>query len=200
MMDFISLIRAGGWFMVPIFIASLVTLALLIEHAWTIGRAKKHLSWLWQFPEKRDQLLLKKPNDVVLQYLTEVEETSLETPEEKRHLAGQLLLTQERRISWLGTIAAIAPLLGLLGTVSGMINIFFTIAGNPPANPLADLSHGISEALVATAGGLIVAIIAALGQHFLMNNNDDLAMDLEAWLKENDDAKTGGKALAHQAK
>lgn len=199
MLNLVNLIRSGGWMMVPIIIASLVTVALLIEHAWTIGRAKKHLNWLWQFPEKRDTLLLKKPNDVVVQYLIEAEEEKLETIEEKTHLAGQLLLVQERRISWLGTIAAIAPLLGLLGTVSGMIYIFFTISAAPPQNPLAELSKGISEALVATGGGLLVAIIAALGQHFLMNSNDDLAMDLEAWLKEHE-PKTGGKPLAHQAK
>lgn len=201
MIDLVNLIRAGGWFMLPILIASLITVALIIEHAWTISRGKKHLNWLWQFPEKRDTLLLKKPNDVVVQYLLEAEEERLTSLDEKRHLAGQLLLAQERRIAWLGTIAAIAPLLGLLGTVSGMITIFFTIAGAPPQNPLAELSSGISEALVATAGGLIVAIIAALANHFLMNSNDDLAMDLEAWLKEHDnDANAGGKPLAHQAK
>lgn len=198
MQSLLHFIRSGGVMMIPIFLASLVAVALIIEHTWTIKRAKKHLNWLWQFPEKRDQLLLKKPNDVITQYLTEQEEEGLSEAEDKRRLAGQLILVQERRISWLSTIAAIAPLLGLTGTVFGMINIFFTIAGNPPANPLADLSRGISEALVATAGGLIVAIIAAIGNHALMNSNDDLAMDLEAWINEHE-AKAGGKSLAHQA-
>lgn len=198
MLNVLNFLRAGGWMMFPILIASLVTVALIIEHTWTVGRAKKHLSFLWQYPEKRDQLLLKKPNDVITQYVTECEEERLSTLDEKRHLAAQLVLVQERRISWLGTIAAIAPLLGLLGTVSGMIAIFFRIASAPPQNPLMDLSHGISEALIATAGGLVVAILAAVGQHFLLNSNDDLAMDLEAWLKNHE--STGGKTLAHQAK
>lgn len=199
-MNLLNLVRAGGWMMVPILIASIVTVALIIEHAWTLSKGKKHLSWLWQFPEKRDQLLLKKPNDVVVQYLTEAQEERLRTFEEKQHLAGQLLLAQERRISWLGTIAAIAPLLGLLGTVSGMITIFFRIASAPPQNPLNDLSAGISEALVATAGGLLVAIVAAIAQHLLMNGNDDLAMDMEAWLNRNENPDRGGLPLAHQAK
>ena len=199
MLNLFNFLRSGGWMMIPILIASLVTVALIIEHTWTLGRAKKHLSFLWQYPEKRDQLLLKKPNDLITQYVTEAEEEGLTTADEKRHLASQLVLVQERRISWLGTIAAIAPLLGLLGTVSGMINIFFRIASAPPQNPLMDLSHGISEALIATAGGLVVAIVAAVGQHFLMNSNDDLAMDLEAWLKEFE-SQPGGKPLAHQAK
>lgn len=201
-MNLINLIRAGGWTMVPILIASLVTVALIIEHAWALARAKKHLSWLWQYPEKKDQLLLKKPNDVVTQYLAEVEEGQVTKREDKAHLASQLILAQERRIAWLGTIASIAPLLGLIGTVSGMIIIFFQISSAPPANPLADLSRGISEALVATAGGLIVAIVAAISHHFLMNGNDDLAMDMEAWLKDTDAAAAapGGLPLAHQAK
>lgn len=202
-MNLINLIRAGGWTMVPILIASLVTVALIIEHAWALARAKKHLSWLWQYPEKKDQLLLKKPNDVVTQFLAEVEEGQVTKREDKAHLASQLILAQERRIAWLGTIASIAPLLGLIGTVSGMIIIFFQISSAPPANPLADLSRGISEALVATAGGLIVAIVAAISHHFLMNGNDDLAMDMEAWLKDTDAAAVaapGGLPLAHQAK
>lgn len=200
-MNLINLIRAGGWTMVPILIASLVTVALIIEHAWSLARAKRHLGWLWQFPEKKDQLLLKKPNDVVTQYLAEVEEGQLTKLDDKTHLASQLLLAQERRISWLGTIAAIAPLLGLIGTVSGMIIIFFQISAAPPQNPLADLSRGISEALVATAGGLVVAIVAAISHHFLLNGNDDLAMDMEAWLKDTETAsQPGGMPLAHQAK
>lgn len=199
MLNLINLIRAGGWMMLPILIASFVAVALVIEYSWTLGRARKSLNFLWDHPEKRDSLLVEKRNDVISQYLAEAEEQRLQTFTEREHLAGQLFLTQERRISWLGTIAAIAPLLGLLGTVSGMIQIFFRIAAAPPANPLADLSHGISEALVSTAGGLVVAIVAALGQHFLMNANDDLAMDMEAWLKENDQT-TGGKTLASQAK
>lgn len=199
-MNILNLIRSGGWMMFPIVIASIVTVALIIEHALGLMRAKRHLNWLWQFPEKRDQLLLKKPNDVVTQFLTEVTEDGVDGLPERSHLAGQLFLAQERRISWLGTIAAIAPLLGLLGTVSGMISIFFRIASAPPQNPLADLSSGISEALVATAGGLIVAILAAIAQHFLLNGNDDLAMDMEAWLKEDANPKAEEKPVAVQAK
>ncbi|MEB3285004.1 MAG: MotA/TolQ/ExbB proton channel family protein [Candidatus Sericytochromatia bacterium] len=202
-MTLLNLIRAGGWTMVPIILASFVTVALIIDHAWSLSRAKKHLYWLWQFPDKKDQLLLKKPSDLVLQFLTEVEEAQVRDLGEKTALAGQLVLAQERRISWLGTIASIAPLLGLIGTVSGMILIFNQISAAPPANPMAELSRGISEALVATAGGLIVAIVAALSHHSLQSSNDDLAVDLEAWLKETTapaSAASGGVPLAHANK
>ena len=202
-MTLLNLLRAGGWTMVPILIASFVTVALIIDHAWSLSRAKKHLYWLWQFPDKKDQLLLKKPNDLILQFLAEVEEGQIRELADKTHVAGQLVLSQERRISWLGTIASIAPLLGLIGTVSGMILIFFQISAAPPANPMAELSRGISEALIATAGGLVVAIVAALSHHWLQNSNDELAVDLEAWLKETHAAALaapGGMPLAHANK
>lgn len=183
MPSFLKLL-ASSWMMIPIAIASLAAVALIIEQVLASRRAKAHLDLLWNRPEQRTSLLAKKPGDVVLQFLVEVEEGKVKAGHDQAELAGQLILAQERRISWLGTIASIAPLLGLLGTVSGMITIFFRIAAAPPNNPLQDLSAGISEALVATAGGLVVAIIAALGQHFLMNANDDLAVDMEAWIKD----------------
>lgn len=198
-MDMMHLLRSGGPAMVPIALASVVTLALIIEQTVAMSRARKHLQWLWQFPERRDQLLTQKPTDVVTLYLTEALHANYRTMDERFRLASELLASQERRITWLGTIASIAPLLGLLGTVSGMIAIFFRIASAAPQNPLTDLSQGISEALVATAAGLVVAIIAALGNHKLMNSNDDLAADLESWLREHETA-TGGKSFAHQTK
>ncbi len=198
-MDFIHLLRSGGLAMIPIALASVMTLALIIENTIALSRARKHLQWLWQFPERKDQLLIQKPNDVVTLYLSEALHAGCKTLEDRLRLAGELVFSQERRISWLGTIASIAPLLGLLGTVSGMIAIFFRIASAPPQNPLTDLSRGISEALVATAAGLVVAIIAALGNHKLMNGNDELAADLEAWLREHE-APKGGQTFAHQAK
>lgn len=187
-MPSLSTMLAHSWTLVPIAAASLAAVALIIEQALASKRAKGHLDLLWRSPEQRHGLLAKKPGDVVLQFLVEVEEGKVQAAQEQLDLAGQLVLAQERRISWLGTIASIAPLLGLLGTVSGMITIFFRIAAAPPVNPLQDLSAGISEALIATAGGLIVAIMAALGQHYLMNANDDLAVDLEAWIKEQNQA------------
>ena len=60
MMNLITLIRAGGWMMLPILIASLVAVALIIEHAWTLSRGRKRLNFLWDHPEKRDSLLVEK--------------------------------------------------------------------------------------------------------------------------------------------
>ena len=78
----------------------------------------------------------------------------------------------------LGTIATISPLLGLLGTVSGLIRMFLVIttAGIGDANALAG---GIGEALVATATGLVVAIVAYLFHRYFRGRVLDLAVDME---------------------
>ena len=95
-----------------------------------------------------------------------------------------------RGLSTLATIAQIAPLLGLLGTVFGMVRAFLVFASTTNPTP-SQLSTGISEALVNTAGGLIVAIIAYFGRNFLRARADDIALHAErarevlpAWLTE----------------
>ena len=102
-----------------------------------------------------------------------------------KKLIEQLFQIYEHRINWLNTIAAIAPLLGLIGTVFGMMRIFTIVSVQKPSNPISALSGGISEALIATSGGLVVAVIAALGHHYLMNWLESTANKLEAWVIEN---------------
>jgi biopolymer transport protein ExbB len=91
-----------------------------------------------------------------------------------RHVVHDL----ERYLSPLGTIAAISPLLGLLGTVSGMIRSFTAITGDGVPNP-AVLAGGISEALVATAAGLTVAIPALIAYRYLRGRVDGLVVKIE---------------------
>ncbi len=78
----------------------------------------------------------------------------------------------------LATIAQIAPLLGLLGTVTGMIVAFAEISQQGTGNPAA-LADGIGQALVTTAAGLIVAIPAVIGQNFLANKVDNLLLEVD---------------------
>jgi biopolymer transport protein ExbB len=84
----------------------------------------------------------------------------------------------ERYLNPLGTIAAISPLLGLLGTVSGMIRAFTAITTQGVGNP-AILAGGISEALITTAAGLAVAIPSLIAYRFLRGRVDGLAMQIE---------------------
>jgi biopolymer transport protein ExbB len=91
-----------------------------------------------------------------------------------RHVVHEL----ERFINALGTIASISPLMGLLGTVFGMIRTFTSITTQGIGNP-AVLAGGISEALITTAAGLTVAIPAVIGYRHLRGRVDSLVIEME---------------------
>ena len=85
----------------------------------------------------------------------------------------------ERFLSTLGTIASISPLLGLLGTVIGMIEIFGSQAPTGGSNPVV-LAHGISIALYNTAMGLIVAIPSMIFYRYFRSKVDSLIVEMES--------------------
>lgn len=103
------------------------------------------------------------------------------------------MLEEERvyqGINTLGMIAQIAPLLGLLGTVIGMVRSFLVFSQTTAPTP-TQLSVGISEALINTAGGLVVAIVAYVGRQILRNKADGVMLQvdrsreaLSSWLEE----------------
>ncbi|HDY72517.1 MAG TPA: MotA/TolQ/ExbB proton channel family protein [Nitrospirae bacterium] len=84
----------------------------------------------------------------------------------------------EKGLSWLGLIATITPLLGLTGTVLGMIKAFMVIAASTTVNPPM-LAGGIWEALITTAAGLLVAIPIHVGHHYLEKQADEIAFVLK---------------------
>jgi biopolymer transport protein ExbB len=84
----------------------------------------------------------------------------------------------ERYLDTLGTVAAISPLLGLLGTVIGMVKVFTAITTHGVGNPTV-LAGGIAEALITTAAGLTVAIPALIGFRYFRNRIDTLVVDME---------------------
>ena len=91
-----------------------------------------------------------------------------------RHVVHEL----ERYLETLGTIAAISPLLGLLGTVIGMVKVFTAITTHGVGNPTV-LAGGIAEALITTAAGLTVVIPALIGFRYYRNRVDTLVVDME---------------------
>ena len=92
--------------------------------------------------------------------------------------AARVIHELERYLNALGTIAGVAPLLGLLGTVLGMIDIFSAFIGTNMANA-AQLAGGISKALITTAAGLFVAIPALFFHRFLQRRVDELVVGME---------------------
>ena len=164
-----ELVKAGGWLMLPIIVCSVVALAIIVERLWSLQMRRvlpKHLVaqvWRWEKvhqlnDENLRDLQASSPLGSILaagilnRYQSrDIMKESIE--DTGRHIVHEL----ERYLNSLGTIAAITPLLGLLGTVIGMIKVFATITTQGVGDPGA-LAGGISEALLTTAAGMSVAI------------------------------------------
>ncbi|MNX54603.1 Biopolymer transport protein ExbB [compost metagenome] len=179
MFRLITLIQTGGWMMIPILLASVVTVALIFECAWTLGKSRKRFEAFLMNPQGFQPINPGERPDPVSTLIAYRLANPRSSAEEVRAYSEVAFGPVDRKVGWLQVLAAIAPLLGLLGTVSGMIQNFGLVASTRPTNPLAQLSAGISEALVATAGGLLVAVVAALGHHWLSNRADALLLSAQ---------------------
>lgn len=185
-----ELIIAGGWVMLPIVICSVLAAALFAERLWALQRGRiipRHLvAQVWhkvkndaldanQLREIRAGSPLGRVIAAGLVNMHHDREIMMESIEDAgRHEAHGL----ERYLNTLGTIAAITPLLGLLGTVIGMIKVFATISAQGLGDAGA-LAGGISEALITTAAGLVVAIPSLIAYRYLRGKVDALVVDME---------------------
>ncbi|MDH5547083.1 MAG: MotA/TolQ/ExbB proton channel family protein [Gammaproteobacteria bacterium] len=185
-----ELVKSGGLMMIPIILCSIVALAVFVERVWTLQRSRvapKHMVAQIYHLYKRRQL----DNNAMAalrnsSYLGQIlaagvanvnkqREVMKESIEETgRHVVHEM----EKYLNMLGTIASISPLLGLLGTVIGMIKVFTVITAQGVGNPSV-LAGGISEALITTAAGLTVAIPSLMGYRFLRRHIDDLVVMME---------------------
>lgn len=176
--------------MIPIILSSILALAIIIERFWTLRVSKiapqKTSNEVWQWIKNKEL------NSKKLRALREssplgrIMAVGLANAKHGRDVmrdsieqeASQVIHDLERFLSPLGTVALIAPLLGLLGTVFGMIKVFAAIQLEGNGNTAA-LAGGISEALLTTAAGLIVAIPAmAFHRHFL-RRVDEIVINME---------------------
>lgn len=186
----LEIIMAGGWAMVPILACSAVALAIILERFWTLRRkavippelGQQVLTWARTRkldPKHIDALRETSPLGELLAAALVVRHRSREIIKERvedtgRHVVHQL----ERFLNTLGTIALISPLLGLLGTVFGMIEMFFAVMLSGVGDPLK-MAGGIGEALVCTASGLCVAIPAYFFHRYFRGRVSELVIDME---------------------
>lgn len=185
-----ELLKAGGILMVPILACSILALAIILERFWTLRPSRvtpQHtINELWRWIKKKElngrklkALQGSSPLGRILagglinaKHGREIMKESIE------HEASQVTHELERFLNPLGTVATITPLLGLLGTVIGMIKVFAEIqlAGVGDAGNLAG---GISEALITTASGLSVAIPALICHRYFIRRVDELVVGME---------------------
>ncbi|MFG6449469.1 MotA/TolQ/ExbB proton channel family protein [Roseateles sp. BYS180W] len=188
-----SIIQAAGWPIWPLLACSVVALALIIERLLNLRQHRvapprlidEVLSISQPHLPPPDVLNKLAENSLLGDVLASGLRTALQEPRasEERlrqsfELAGRHAIhLMERYLNTLGTIAAAAPLLGLLGTVVGMIEIFGS--QSPGGNNPAQLAHGISIALYNTAFGLIVAIPALMFYRYFRGRVDAYVLDME---------------------
>jgi len=186
----LELIKAGGWVMAPIILCSILATAIIIERFWSLQKrriAPKHLVaqiWHWAKNNQLDaehinQLRASSPLGrilaaglVNLHHSREIMKESIQ--DTGRHVVHDL----ERFLNTLGTIASITPLLGLLGTVFGVIQVFSAMTTQGIGNP-ALLAGGISKALVTTAAGMTVAIPSLIFYRYFRGRVDELVVTIE---------------------
>ena len=186
----LEIISAGGWLMLPILLCSVAVIGIGIERFVALNPKKiapRNLLaqvWGWIKNSQLDAGKIKtlKADSALGQILAaglansrhgrEVMKDSIQ------EAANQVIHDMERFVGTLGTIAAVAPLIGLLGTVFGMIEVFSAIMQQGVGNA-GVLAGGISKALITTAAGLCVAIPAMMLNRFYARRIDSLAVIME---------------------
>jgi biopolymer transport protein ExbB len=185
-----EIMKSGGIVMVPIVLCSILALAISLERLWTLRGQKvvpeELTDKIWQWVENRS--LSDKQITALQQHspLGRVLAAGLANRHRDRLVmieaiedAGRHVMHDlERYLNPLATIASISPLLGLLGTVMGMIRTFRAVTISGIGDPSA-LAGGIAEALVTTAGGLIVAIPSLVAYRYFRGKVDGLVVDME---------------------
>jgi biopolymer transport protein ExbB len=185
-----EIVKAGGIMMGPIILASIVAAAIFLERLWTLQNKRvlpaeltqKVWRWVEQQQIQEKHIVALQQNSPLGKILaaglinrdrdrTVIRESIEDTG---RHVVHEL----ERFIGTLGTIASLSPLMGLLGTVFGMIRTFNAITTSGIGNP-ASLAGGIAEALITTAAGLTVAIPALLAYKYLRGRVQALVVQME---------------------
>ena len=185
-----GLIQKGGFFVYPIILCSIVGLAIFLQKMWIL-RSKnvipeQFLEQIYRFLSQgklgEAEAYVRANNSSISRVALAAFENSDKPKEELREEIEEAGRRESfeliRYVEGLGAISNVATLLGLLGTISGMIKIFSVIADKPIVNP-PELAGGISEALYTTAFGLLVAIPAFIAYKYIIGRTDELISLME---------------------
>ncbi len=184
-----SIIQAAGWPIAFLLIASIVAVALIFERLFVLRRSKiippRLLSEVIELrrsqqvtPKVMAKLETNSPLGKILAAGLRNEQASREIMKESIEEAGRAVAHDlERFLNAIGTIASTAPLMGLFGTVVGMIEIFGAQA--PSGTNPQELAHGISTALYNTAFGLVIAIPSLIAYRYFRRRVDSFVVEME---------------------
>ncbi|MGR9116052.1 MAG: MotA/TolQ/ExbB proton channel family protein [Gammaproteobacteria bacterium] len=185
-----ELIKSGGWLMLPIILCSVAAMGIIGERFWSLQKNKilppELVPQIWKLSRENKldsatlrSLKMNSPLGAILaaglansHHGRDIMRTSIE------EVGRQVVHELERFLNTLGTIASITPLLGLLGTVVGMIKVFSAIMMHGVGDP-AVLAGGISEALITTAAGLTVAIPSLIFHRYFERLVDEYVLNME---------------------
>ncbi|MEN9848917.1 MAG: hypothetical protein RL368_1657 [Pseudomonadota bacterium] len=186
-----DILKAGGWVMYPIILCSVIAMTIIIERFWSLrrryvlpsGLTQQVSKWVQEggkVDNKRLEILRNNSplGKVLAAGLVNMEHGREMMKASVEEVGSQIVHELERYLNTLGTIAEIAPLLGLFGTVTGIIRMFAAIGVVGLGNPSA-LSAGLSEALIATAAGLAVAIPTVVFYRYFRGLVDELVVSME---------------------
>jgi len=185
-----ELIRSGGLLMLPILLCSVIAIAIIIERFWTLNSARiaprNALAEVWgklrnnqlDAAQLRELRMSSPLGQILAAGLVNAKSGRAIMTESIEQAASHVVHDLERYLSTLGTIAVISPLLGLLGTVFGMIEVFSGIMEQGVGNAQA-FAGGISQAMITTAAGLSVGIPSLLFYRTFLRRIDTLVVELE---------------------
>lgn len=191
-LSFFDMALNGGWLMIPLVLLSLLAIYIFIERYLVIHKASKDAPY---FMERIKEFLADGKEDAAIKvcqqtkapYAAMIEKgiTRLDRPTADIQAAienvGNLQIAQmEKGFTMLATISSGAPMIGFLGTVTGMIRAFYDMASAGNNADITLLSSGIYQALTTTVAGLIVGIIAMFAYNYLVAQLDKVVNEMEA--------------------
>jgi biopolymer transport protein ExbB len=190
-MSLFTLIMKGGWVMIPIFILSFLSLYIIIERLLTLNKASKipedFMNRIKQFILNGDingAKMLCAQTDSPIARMIEKGVNRLGRPlkdiESAVENTGKIeVLKLEKNINVLGIISGIAPMLGFVGTIAGVITIFYNIALEENIS-IGGVAEGLYQKMVTSAAGLIVGIISHIGYHYLNLRIERIVFKMES--------------------
>lgn len=188
--SYLSLVMKGGWILLPIFLLSLLAIYVIINKWLVINRlGKKDSVWLSRVVElvhegkieKAVKFCVERPYasaKVIAAGLREFDSSDEEIQEAMEVESRQQISIMENQMNWLDMTASIAPMLGFLGTIFGVIKIFYDIART---NDLAidTISTGLYQKMICSGAGLLVGIIAYAGYNLLNSRIDKTVVNID---------------------